>query len=206
MQQETYTRFLVNHPDLLSDFLSPKDIPCAKLLKVTCNVCYGSRPRKKCIKKPNKRRKIEEPERTRVQAPYGLRHKPKPSKQASERDADEEEEENDDADEDERNKDAKTQIYFTQPQGGTRNSGCHPTATERKERTWRRRTRCGCRIDDQSSAHQATGNQEDDSGCACRHRPTRSVSDRHSTGGLQYSLPSGTWSISISSLRLLTRP
>ncbi|KAH8907072.1 hypothetical protein BR93DRAFT_978564 [Coniochaeta sp. PMI_546] len=134
VQQETYTRFLVNHPDLLSDFLSPKDIPCAKLLKVTCSVCYGSRPRKKCIKKPNKRRKIEEPERTRVQAPYGLRHKPQPSKQASERDADEEEEENDDADEDERNKTQKRRHISHNPRAGpgTQNA-IQPQRNERRE-------------------------------------------------------------------------
>ncbi|OIW27296.1 hypothetical protein CONLIGDRAFT_671111 [Coniochaeta ligniaria NRRL 30616] len=99
-QQDTFTSFIVNHPDLSSDFLSPKDIPCAKLLTVTCDICFGSRPRKKPTKKPAKRRKIEEPERSRVQGPYGLRHKPTPSKRAEGCDTDEE-------DEDERNRAGK---------------------------------------------------------------------------------------------------
>jgi hypothetical protein len=91
-QQGAYTSFIVNHPDLSSDFLSPKDIPCAKLLTITCDICYGSRLRKKTAK----RRKLEaqQPEHTRVQGPYGLRHKPRPFRPAEEADAHEEEEYN----------------------------------------------------------------------------------------------------------------
>lgn len=89
-QPDAYTSFVVNHPDLSSDFLSPKDIPCAKLLVFTCDVCYGPRPRRKHTKKQTKRRKIDRADRALVQAKFGLRRKTRPSYRESDSDDEEE--------------------------------------------------------------------------------------------------------------------
>lgn len=62
-------------------------------MAVTCDICYGSRPRKKSVSK-HKRKKIEEPEpeRTRMIGWYGLRHKPLPLMRDPDTDEDEEDE------------------------------------------------------------------------------------------------------------------
>ncbi|KAB5586071.1 hypothetical protein GE09DRAFT_1181169 [Coniochaeta sp. 2T2.1] len=68
----TYASFIINHPDLSSEFLSPQNMPCAQLVTVTCDVCYGKRPRQTTATRASRKRKRDEREHDGQEGPNGL--------------------------------------------------------------------------------------------------------------------------------------
>lgn len=80
-QHEAQTRFMINHPDLSSESLSPKNIPCATFLTVNCDIYYGSRPRKTTTKQ-RRREEVSRLPRKRVCDRYSLRNHPRATDRA----------------------------------------------------------------------------------------------------------------------------